>query len=177
MHRVLDEICNTNRIARTYATNKFQHRRTRLWTMWNDITQQVSFLGWGLVVSHNLFRCSYMAHTRIHTETGNQVCPDCGENFGDRMADFNKHIKLHCFHTSRITGYRCPVSDSSRSALSVNDSYVLFLNPIFSWVARYLLVLTIWLATFTTTFLFVFSNAPNVPSLSVHKIKLWFIPR
>ena len=56
-----------------------------------------------------------MAHTRIHTETGNQVCPDCGENFGDRMADFNKHIKLHCFHTSRITGYRCPVSYLTRS--------------------------------------------------------------
>ena len=64
-----------------------------------------------------------MAHTRIHTETGNQVCPDCGENFGDRMADFNKHIKLHCFHTSRITGYRCPVSYPSFST----DFYGLYL--------------------------------------------------
>ena len=67
-----------------------------------------------------------MAHTRIHTETGNQVCPDCGENFGDRMADFNKHIKLHCFHTSRITGYRCPVSNSLWSPVSVDDSHVFF---------------------------------------------------
>ena len=73
-----------------------------------------------------------MAHTRIHTETGNQVCPDCGENFGDRMADFNKHIKLHCFHTSRITGYRCPVSNSLWSPVSVDDSQIfLLLNPHF----------------------------------------------
>ena len=112
-----------------------------------------------------------MAHTRIHTETGNQVCPDCGENFGDRMADFNKHIKLHCFHTSRITGYRCPVSYLTRSTDVYGRS-----NPgsdirFFSWVAKYSLVLTIWLATFTIIFWFVSSNVPNVLSLSVHKIK------
>ena len=51
-----------------------------------------------------------MAHTRIHTDTGSLVCPDCGENFGSDRSAFMKHIKLHCFHTSRIQGYRCPVS-------------------------------------------------------------------
>ena len=65
-------------------------------------------------VINESFRCSYMAHTRIHSENGNLVCPDCGENFQDRNNDFNKHIKLHCFHTSRIEGYRCPVSDYTR---------------------------------------------------------------
>ena len=53
-----------------------------------------------------------MAHIRIHNDSGNLVCPDCGENFADNQSDFEKHIKLHCFHTSKIQGYRCPVSIS-----------------------------------------------------------------
>ena len=58
-----------------------------------------------------IFRCSYQAHSRIHNDIGNNyVCPDCGENFGSDITEFMKHIKLHCFHTSRKQGYRCPVS-------------------------------------------------------------------
>jgi len=59
------------------------------------------------------FRCSYQTHCRIHNDLGNlYVCPDCGENFDKNISEFKKHIKLHCFHTSRIQGYRCPVSIS-----------------------------------------------------------------
>ena len=90
-------------------------------------------------------RCSYMAHTRIHTETGNQVCPDCGENFGDRMADFNKHIKLHCFHTSRITGYRCPVSYPNIST-DFYGPYNLFPTLIHFFSAEWQSICSSWLS-------------------------------
>ncbi|CBY06814.1 unnamed protein product [Oikopleura dioica] len=36
------------------------------------------------------------------------VCPECGENFGSDELEFRKHIKLHCAHTSKIQGFRCP---------------------------------------------------------------------
>ena len=129
---------------------------------------------WNIVdyeqINNLIFRCSYMAHTRIHSENGLLVCPECGENFGDNKNEFNKHIKLHCFHTSRIQGYRCPVSFTL---------YFLcvFVITWFRLAERSSHVSTIWLLIFITIFLFVSSNAPSVPSPSVHKIRLWSIQR
>ena len=59
-----------------------------------------------------IFRCAYQAHCRIHNDMGGNsfVCPECGENFGSDELEFRKHIKLHCAHTSKIQGFRCPVS-------------------------------------------------------------------
>ncbi|CBY16089.1 unnamed protein product [Oikopleura dioica] len=56
--------------------------------------------------------CAYQAHCRNHNDMGGNsfVCPECGENFGSDELEFRKHIKLHCAHTSKIQGFRCPVS-------------------------------------------------------------------
>ncbi|CAG5109974.1 Oidioi.mRNA.OKI2018_I69.chr2.g4436.t3.cds [Oikopleura dioica] len=56
--------------------------------------------------------CAYQAHCRIHNDMGGNtfVCPECGENFKSDELEFRKHIKLHCAHTSKIRGFRCPTS-------------------------------------------------------------------
>jgi len=56
--------------------------------------------------------CAYQAHCRIHNDMGGNsfVCPECGENFGSDELEFRKHIKLHCAHTSKIQGFRCPIT-------------------------------------------------------------------
>ncbi|XP_076800232.1 uncharacterized protein LOC143445193 isoform X1 [Clavelina lepadiformis] len=80
---------------------------------------------------HN--QCVFSAHMRMHRHAPPHTCPECGQTFDGSKMDFNLHLRIHCFHLSRASCYKCklcnflfPTDDQLRHHLRLNHVQVFY---------------------------------------------------
>nr|CAB3264076.1 mucin-16 [Phallusia mammillata] len=54
---------------------------------------------------HN--NCAFSAHMRMHRHVAPHTCPECGQTFDGTAMDFNLHLRMQCFHLSRVSCFKC----------------------------------------------------------------------
>nr|XP_002122767.2 mucin-16 [Ciona intestinalis] len=80
---------------------------------------------------HN--QCSFSAHMRMHKRVPPHTCPECGQSFDGNGMDFNLHLRIQCFHLSRVSCFKCKLcnvlfltDDQLRNHLRINHAQVFY---------------------------------------------------